>query len=201
MLHRNKSPLTGLRDDLRVCVKGANNVERTRYQVRPTEGRSPLQRQIRSARLTPMAAGPPARPPGRVRHQRVRAAQAWSGRVRIDRGAGVRPRAAGRGHVGAAREGHDPVQPAAHGAGAQAQPRRRPQSRRWACPMHELFGWPRGGRRGVDPVAADLSGIPRLTTPSLAQTPRDEIALEGGASCTTSSARSAPASRCCSSRR
>lgn len=47
--------------------------------------------------------------------------------------------------------------------------------------MNELFGWPREVAEAWTPVAADLSGIPRLTTPSLAQTARDEIALEGGA--------------------
>src|SRR6476620_435915 len=47
--------------------------------------------------------------------------------------------------------------------------------------MHELLGWPREVAEAWTPVAADLSGIPRLTTPSLAQTARDEYALEGGA--------------------
>lgn len=47
--------------------------------------------------------------------------------------------------------------------------------------MNELFGWPRDVAEAWTPAAADLFGIPRPTTPSLAQTPRDEIYLEGGA--------------------
>jgi polyhydroxyalkanoate synthase len=47
--------------------------------------------------------------------------------------------------------------------------------------VHELYGWPREVAEAWTPVAADLFGFPRLTTPSLAQTPRDELALEGGA--------------------
>ena len=47
--------------------------------------------------------------------------------------------------------------------------------------MNELFGWPREVAEAWTPVAADLYGIPWPTTPSLAQTPRDEFALEGGA--------------------
>lgn len=47
--------------------------------------------------------------------------------------------------------------------------------------MHELYGWPREVAEAWTPVAADLMGFPWPTTPSLAQTPRDEIYLEGGA--------------------
>ena len=47
--------------------------------------------------------------------------------------------------------------------------------------MNELFGWPREVAEAWTSVAADLYGIPRPTTPALAQTPRDIFALEGGA--------------------
>jgi polyhydroxyalkanoate synthase subunit PhaC len=47
--------------------------------------------------------------------------------------------------------------------------------------VQALFGWPREVAQAWTPVAADLCGIPRLTTPLLAQTPREELALEGGA--------------------
>jgi polyhydroxyalkanoate synthase len=47
--------------------------------------------------------------------------------------------------------------------------------------VNELFGWPREVAEAWTSVAADLYGIPRPTTPSLAQTPRDIFALEGGA--------------------
>ena len=47
--------------------------------------------------------------------------------------------------------------------------------------MNELFGWPREVAEAWTSVAADLYGIPRPTTPSLAQTPRDIFPLEGGA--------------------
>jgi polyhydroxyalkanoate synthase len=47
--------------------------------------------------------------------------------------------------------------------------------------VNELFGWPREVAEAWTPVAADLFAVPRLTTPSLAQTRRDELALEGGA--------------------
>ncbi len=47
--------------------------------------------------------------------------------------------------------------------------------------MNELFGWPREVAEAWTPVAADLLALPRPTTPSLAQTKRDELALEGGA--------------------
>jgi polyhydroxyalkanoate synthase subunit PhaC len=47
--------------------------------------------------------------------------------------------------------------------------------------VNELFGWPREVAEAWTHVAADLYGIARPTTPSLAQTPRDIFALEGGA--------------------
>jgi polyhydroxyalkanoate synthase len=47
--------------------------------------------------------------------------------------------------------------------------------------VHELFGWPREVIEAWTDVAADLVGLPRPAAPPLAQTPRDEIALEGGA--------------------
>jgi polyhydroxyalkanoate synthase subunit PhaC len=47
--------------------------------------------------------------------------------------------------------------------------------------MNELLGWPREVAEAWTSVAADLFGIPRPTTPLLAQTPRDIFNLEGGA--------------------
>jgi polyhydroxyalkanoate synthase subunit PhaC len=47
--------------------------------------------------------------------------------------------------------------------------------------VNELFGWPREVAEAWTAVAADLFGIPRPTTPLLAQTPRDIFTLEGGA--------------------
>lgn len=48
--------------------------------------------------------------------------------------------------------------------------------------MHELLGWSREVGEAWTHVATDLLGLPRPSVPPLAQTPRDEISLEGGAS-------------------
>lgn len=47
--------------------------------------------------------------------------------------------------------------------------------------MTELFGWSREVGEAWTDVAADFLGLPRPSVPPLAQTPRDEIALDGGA--------------------
>ena len=47
--------------------------------------------------------------------------------------------------------------------------------------MNELYGWSREVGDAWTQVAADVLGLPRPSAPPLAQTPRDEIALEGGA--------------------
>jgi polyhydroxyalkanoate synthase subunit PhaC len=47
--------------------------------------------------------------------------------------------------------------------------------------MQELFGWSREVGETWTHVAADLLGFPLPTAPPLAQTPRDEIALDGSA--------------------
>lgn len=48
--------------------------------------------------------------------------------------------------------------------------------------MNELYGWAREVGEAWTSVAADLVGLSRPSAPALAQTPRDEIRLEGGAS-------------------
>jgi polyhydroxyalkanoate synthase subunit PhaC len=47
--------------------------------------------------------------------------------------------------------------------------------------MQELFGWSREVAQAWTSAAADLVGFPWPSAPPLAQTPRDEIALDGGA--------------------
>lgn len=47
--------------------------------------------------------------------------------------------------------------------------------------MQDLLGWPREVGETWTRVAADLVGFPWPSAPALAQTPRDEVALEGGA--------------------
>lgn len=48
--------------------------------------------------------------------------------------------------------------------------------------MNELYGWAREVGEAWTSVAADLIGLSRPSAPALAQTPRDELRLEGGAS-------------------
>src|ERR1700733_3170932 len=47
--------------------------------------------------------------------------------------------------------------------------------------MNEVFGFPRQVAKAWTDAAADLLGLPQPEPPALAQTPRDELALEGGA--------------------
>jgi polyhydroxyalkanoate synthase len=47
--------------------------------------------------------------------------------------------------------------------------------------MQELFGWSRDVGQAWTSTAADLLGFPWPSAPALAQTPKDEIALDGGA--------------------